>query len=56
MKITIELPDTTKLVFVNHAYVDNGVLMMAVKQLDGDGIEEAKAEYLSLVEKEDDLK
>lgn len=56
MKITIELPDTTKAVFVNYAYVDNATLMMAVTQMDDDDIKEAKAEYRSLAEKEDDGK
>lgn len=56
MKITIELPDTTRLAFINYVCFDNGTLRMGVKQLDNDNIKEAKAEYQSLVGKEDDGK
>lgn len=41
MKITINVPETTVLIFANYAYVDkDGTLMMEVKQISSDDIED----------------
>ena len=42
MKLLIDLPDTTSLIFINYAYYDNATLMMGVKQMATEDIDKAR--------------
>ena len=50
MKITIELPDTTSLGFLNISYVKNGTMMLGSFAIDSNDL---KNGYLNIAEKAD---
>lgn len=45
MKITLDIPDTTRLMFVNYAFIeDSGSILMGCKQIDTEMLKDG-AEY-----------